>query len=129
MATTPGFANVPANGSALPATFDASLTAPTNALAVLTAAAAGTRIDEVRCQAVGTTVAGIVNLFAFDGTTHHLIDQVPVTAVTSSTTAAAWQRVVQYQNLVLESGWSLRASVTVAGLNSIIKVSVFGADF
>lgn len=135
MASSPGFAATPNLGSALaPATADTSLTAPTNnatnVSTVLTAAASGTRIDEIRFQAVGTTVAGVVNVFAWDGTTHHLIDQVLVSAVTSSTTAVAWQQVKSYQNLVLKSNsWQLRFAVTVAGLQSMIKVTAFGADF
>lgn len=135
MASSPGFAATPNNGSALPGTADTSLTAPTNVVTVLTAAASGTRIDEIRLQGVDTTVAGVVNLFAHDSTgggagTYHLIDQVLVSAVTSSASAIAWQQVRSYQNLVLKSSsWSLRASQTQASNASKIKVSAFGADF
>lgn len=79
-------------------------------------------------QAVGTTAAGVVNLFAFDGATYHLIDQFLVPAVTSSTTALAWQASRNYTNLVLKTGWTLRFTVTVAGLQSMIKGSAFGGD-
>jgi hypothetical protein len=34
-----------------------------------------------------------------------------------------------YTNLLLKSGWSLRASQSIAGNASILKVSAFGGDF
>src|SRR3972149_6990574 len=99
MATDPVFASTPKVGSALPTTPDTSLTAPTNQVTVLTAATAGTKIEEVRVQGVGTTVAGVLNLFRYDGATYHLIDQVLITAVTSSATALAFQQTRTYANL------------------------------
>jgi hypothetical protein len=130
MATAPGFAATPAVGSAIAnATLDTSLTAPTNVATVVTAAATGTKIDELVVQGLGTTVAGVVNVFRYDGATYHLIDQFLVTAVTSSTTALAYQARRIYENLVLKNGDSLRFTVTVAGLQSLIKMTAWAADF
>lgn len=130
MASAPAFAATPNNGSALAsATLDTSLTAPTNVATIFTAGASGSKVESVTMQGVGTTVAGVVNLFAYDGSTYHLIDQFLVTAVTSSTTALAWQAIRTYANLVLKTGWSLRFTVTVSGLQSLIKGSAFGGDF
>lgn len=128
MATDPVFASTPKVGSALPTTADTSLTAPTNQVTVLTAATAGTKIEEVRVQGVGTTVAGVLNLFRYDGATYHLIDQFLITAVTSSATALAFQQTRTYANLWLVSGDTLRASQTIAGNASMLKVTAFGAD-
>ena len=130
MATAPAFAATVNNGSALAsATFDTSLTAPTNIATIFTAGSSGSKCEQVTMQAVGTTVAGVVNLFAYDGSTYHLIDQFLVPVVTSSTLAKAWQSSHSYTNLVLKSGWSLRFTVTVSGLQSLIKGSAFGGDF
>ena len=130
MATTPAFASTPRTGSIIAsATFDASLTAPTNVGIIITGVAAGTKIEEVVMQALGTTVAGVVNLFLFDATTYHLYDQFLVTAVTSSTTAKGWRVSRAYPNLVLPTAsWSLRFTVTVAGLQSLIKGTATGGD-
>lgn len=131
MATAPAFAATPLTFSGLaPATLDTSLTAPTNVTTLATGVATGTKIEQVTLQAVGTTVAGVVNLFLFDATTYHLFDQFLVPVVTSSTTARAWQSSRSYTNLLLPStSWSLRFSVTIAGLQSMIKVSAFGGSF
>ena len=53
------------------ATLDLSLTAPTNITTIVTAASTGTKIDHLRVQGVGTTVAGVLNVFLFDGATYH----------------------------------------------------------
>lgn len=130
MSSAPEFASTPALGCGLvPGTFDTSLTAPSNATTILTAGASGSKIEELIFQGVGTTVASVVNVFAHDGSTYHLIDQVLVSAVTSSTTAVAFRTTRQYANLVLENGWTLRVSNTVAGNQSMIKVTALGGDF
>jgi hypothetical protein len=133
MASTPSFAATPILGSGLVhATLDTSLTAPSNITSLFTAGSSGTKVEEIVFQGVGTTVAGVVNVFAYDGSaggTYHLIDQVLVSAVTSSTTAVAFRAVRQYTNLVLpSSSWSLRVTNTVSGNQALIKVSAFGAS-
>jgi hypothetical protein len=129
MATAPAFAATAKAWSGLPVTADTSLTAPTNAATILTAGASGSKVDEIIVQGVGTTVAGVVNIFLHDGTTYHLVDQFVITAVTSSATAAAYRQSKQYTNLEMPTGWSLRASQTIAGNASILKVSCLGGDF
>lgn len=131
MASTPSFAATSKVGAGLiPGTADTSLTAPTNTTTIVTGASTGTKLEELIFQGVGTTVAGVVNVFLHDGTTHHLIDQVLVSAVTSSTTAVAFRARRQYQNLLLPStSWTLRVSGTVVGNVSLVKVTALGADF
>ena len=131
MAANPSFAATPETWCGLvPATADTSLTAPTNVTTLGTAAASGTKIDSITCQAVGTTVAGVVNVFLYDGSTYHLFDQFLVPAVSSSTTARAWRQARSYTDLVLpSSSWSLRVTNTVAGNQSMIKVTATGGDF
>lgn len=131
MATTPAFAATPVAWSGLvPGTADTSLTAPTNVTTLGTAGANGTKIDAIVCQGVGTTVAGVVNIFLYDGSTYHLYDQFLVPAVTSSTTARAWRQARSYTDLVLPSNsWSLRTTVTVAGDVSLVKVTATGGSF
>lgn len=131
MASDPSFAATPKVGSGLvPATADTSLTAPTNTTTIVTGGSNGTKIEELVFEGVGTTVGGIVNVFLYDGTTHHLYDQVSVGAVTVSATATAFRQVNRYVNLVLPSNtWQLRVANTVAGNVSLIKVSATGGDF
>jgi hypothetical protein len=131
MAAAPAFAATPVTWTGLvPGTLDTSLTAPTNVTTLGTAGASGSKIEEIVCQGVGTTAAGVVNIFLYDGSTYHLYDQFLVPAVTSSTTAVAWRATRAYANLVLASNsWSLRCTVTVAGDVSLVKVTATGGSF
>lgn len=130
MSSNPSFATTINVGSGLTnATLDTSLTAPTNITTIFTAGASGSKIEEITAIGVGTTVASNLNIFRYDGATYHLIDQFAVSAVSSSTTAVAYYNTKRYFNLFLKSGDTLRITNTVAGNQSLIKVTAFGADF
>jgi hypothetical protein len=77
---------------------------------VFTAGASGSRIDDITITAVATTTAGMVRLFLHDGTNARLWKEVAVSAITPSGTVSAFTSSLFNQNLILQSGWSLRAS-------------------
>lgn len=131
MATDPIFAATPKAWAGIaPATADTSLTAPTNVTTVVTAGSSGTKIEQLRCNQLATTSAtSIVNVFLYDGSTYHLFDFFSMATATLSTTSEVTPTDKFYQNLVLQSGWSLRITVTTAGAQSNFKVLAFGADF
>ena len=113
----------------VPGTADTSLTAPTNVTTILTAATAGTKIEQIRITQVATTSsAGLVNLFLYDGSAYHLFDQYAFSTLTLSSSVRLTPVDLYYANLVLSSGWSLRASVSVPGGVSAFKVLAFGGD-
>lgn len=125
MATSPAFAVTPRIGSVSVATADSSYTAPTNVGTVLTAASTGTRIAEVVVKAVATSAAAIVRLFLYDGTNYWLFDEVTVANATGSATVQQTRVLTTYSNLVLPSGWSLRATISVS---QATHVTALGAD-
>jgi hypothetical protein len=133
MSTSAQYASTPKFGSATLTTADTSLTAPTTVGTIVTAGASGTRIDYIEIQGVATTVAGLINLFVFDGTNYILWNQVPVIAITSSTTAPAFAALLSSNNnsnimpLTLPTGYSLRAATSVAQTG--IRVNAYGGDF
>jgi hypothetical protein len=133
MATSAQYAATPRVGSANLTTQDTSLTAPTTVSTILTAGASGTRIDYIDVQGVATTVAGLINLFIYDGTNYILWAQVPVIAVTSSTTAPAFQSTLSsnvnanLMPLIIPTGYSLRATTSVAQTG--VRVTAQGGDF
>jgi hypothetical protein len=131
MATAPAYAATPVCWSGLvPATADTSLTAPSNTTTLGTAGTNGTKIEEIVCQGVGTTVAGVVYIFLYDGSTYHLFDFFIVPAYTSSTSVGAWRASRQYQNLILPANtWTLRCTVTTAGDQSMVKVTATGGSY
>lgn len=77
---------------------------------VLTAGASGSRIETLTITATGTTTAGMVRLFLYDGTTYYLWREVQVAAKTPSATDSTFTSTLSALGLVLGAGWSLRAS-------------------
>jgi diphthamide biosynthesis methyltransferase len=133
MSTTAQYASTPKVGSALLTTADTSLTAPTTVGTVFTAGSSGSRIDYIEVMGVATTVAGLINLFIYDGSTYSLWQQIPVLAVTTSTTAASFTAVISSNSnanvmpLTIPTGYSLRATTTVAQTG--VRVIAYGGDF
>lgn len=126
MATSPAFATTPRLASVSIATADSSYTAPSNYGSLITGVAAGTRIAEVVCQCAATSAAGIVRLFAFDGTNYFLLDEYTIAAATGSSTVKQTRISTTYNNLVLPSAsWSLRVSTSIS---QTIHVTALGAD-
>ena len=133
MTTSAQYASIPKVGSALLTTADTSLTAPSTVGTVFTAGSSGSRIDYIDIQGVATTIAGLINLFIYDGTTYFLWQQIPVQAVTSSTTAPAFTAILSSNSnanimpLNIPPGYSLRATTTTAQTG--VRVIAYGGDF
>jgi hypothetical protein len=133
MATSAQYASTPVFGSVNLTGSDTSLTAPVTIGSILTAGASGTRIDYIEIQGVATTVAGLVNLFVYDGTNYILWQQVPVQAVTSSTTAPAFTFALSSNGnanimpLNLPTGYSLRAAISVAQTG--LRITAYGGNY
>jgi len=88
---------------------------------VFTAAAGGSRIDDITIAATGTTTAGVVRLFINDGTTSYLWQEILVTAITPSTTVQVFSFTLLNQALLLQNAsWSLRASTNNAETFNVI---------
>jgi hypothetical protein len=104
----------------------------TNVAIVLTAGANGTRIDRVVATSNGTSVAALLNLYINDGSTNRLIKQLPITAITGSTTVQTftteWVRTDGLPLVVLPTGYSLRATVTVTQTNAL-NVCAYAGDY
>jgi hypothetical protein len=133
MSTTAQYASTPRIGSALLTTADTSLTAPSTVGTVFTAGASGSRIDYIDVQGVATTVASLVNIFIYDGTNYFLYTQIPVQAVTSSTTAPAFQATISSNTnanilpINLPTGYSVRATTSVTQTG--VRVTALGGDY
>ena len=75
-----------------------------------TAGTNGSRIDDLTIIATGTTTAGLVRLFISNGTITRLWREIAVSAITPSATVSPFSSLLGNLALVLQSGWSLRAS-------------------
>jgi hypothetical protein len=93
MAAAPSYASTPVTWAGLvPATADTSLTAPAHVTTLGTATSSGgstgTKINEIDVIPVATTVAGLVNVFLYDGTSYHLHESVEIPVATVNATTA-----------------------------------------
>jgi hypothetical protein len=129
MATAPAYAATPVAWTGLvPSTADTSWTAPAHVTSLGSAGSNGTKITQVDVIPAGTVVAGLVNVFLYDGTTYHLHESVTIAAASLSTTAGPVKQSYSYDNLVLPSGWSLVCTNTVSSNVSLVEVNAYGAS-
>jgi hypothetical protein len=129
MASTANFASIPRASSVAINTADTSRTAPVNVGTVFTAGAQGSRVDDVKITATGTTTTGAVRLWLHDGVAYRLFDEYLVQAVTPSvaTGTAVWSATLKNLAILLPAGWTLRASTEKA---EVFHVSVtLAGDF
>ena len=127
--TTPSFAVVPQVGVGAVSTANTSRDGTGTIVTILSASAAGTKINEIVVHATSDPADSIVTVFLHDGSTAYLFDEFDLgnpTAASSVTTAARLAR--GYANVVLPSGWSVRAAITAAPTAGVVNVFVLGAD-
>lgn len=110
MSTQAQYASNPVNAVAKLSAANTNRDGTGTVVNVITAGALGTRIDDVTIIATGTTTPGMVRLFLHDGTTSHLLREIPVTAATPTATVQTFAASLSNLGWVLQNGWSLRAS-------------------
>jgi hypothetical protein len=126
MAASPAFAVTPVVGMAQVTAANTNRDGTTGTyVTLLTAAASGTRVAEIVTQGAVTTTAGMVRLFLTDGTTTRMFDEISISAATVSATVKGNRVSTTYNNLVIPSGWSIRASTHNA---EAINVWALGAN-
>ena len=143
---TPIFAQTPyAKSLTLAAQTACSTRAPTataslaaaNIIAFVPPSTNGLRIDSIQVNACGTgmttaNAANLVGIWAWDGTTAFLIQEISVTAVTPSTTAAAFTTTYSFPTpLSLPAAFALYASVSVTTTSSgtALMVTALGGAY
>ena len=97
----------------------------------------GLRIDAIQVNAAGTGIttanaANLVDIWLWDGTTAFMILEIAVTAVTPSTTAAAFTTTYTFPApLILPAAFALYASTTVTttAAGTALQVTAFGGAY
>jgi hypothetical protein len=126
MAASPVFAVTPEIGMGQVSAANTNRDGTTGTYVTLvTAAPSGTRVAEIVTQATVTTTAGMVRLFLTDGSTIRMFDEIAISAATVSASVKGNRVSTLYTNLVIPSGWSIKASTHNA---EAINVFVLGAD-
>ena len=128
MATQAQYASTPNTGIGQISTANTNRDGTGTIGTVLTAGASGSRIDAIDIKATGTTTAGMIRLFVHNGTTAYLLTEVPVLAITPSSTTPSWEAQLntnsmsQVLPIILPTGYSLRAATNNAETFNVIAV-------
>jgi len=129
MASAPAFAATPKIGVASVSTANTARDGSGTIATVLTAGASGTKVEEVVVVATSDPADSTVTLFLHDGTNFWYFDEFDIgNPAAGSTTVAPYRTYRLYDNLVLPSGWTLRAAITVALTAGVINVFALGGD-
>ena len=126
MAANLNFFSTPRIGSVVVSAANTNRDGSGTVVTLISGVVAGTKIQEITVQGNGSTTAGMVRLFLFDGTNYRPLREVPVSAVTVSASVAAFNFSLLFSNLVLPSAsWSIVASTHNA---ESLTVTAYGAD-
>jgi hypothetical protein len=88
---------------------------------LLTGATDGTRIEAIKIKATGTTTAGMVRIFYYDGTNVRLLGEVPIAAVTPSATLPAYEATIPFK-MVVPSAKEIRVSTEKAETFNVFAI-------
>lgn len=128
--TTPVFVKAPRCASKLVSAANTNRDGTGTIVDIWTAGSDGSRIEHVDIIARGTTTAGIIRLYIYDGTTYFLFREYSVTAATPSGTVKCFAFTENFSLganvLVLPTGYKLGASTHNA---ENFNVSAHGGDF
>ena len=120
MASAPTYASTPVGAVVQIATANTNRDG-TGALGTLhTAGSTGTRIDDIYITATGTTTAGVIRMFMFDGTNNRLIQEILVTAITPSTSVSVWSVTLTNQAIILPNTYALKFSTNAAETFNVV---------
>lgn len=127
MASVPGYAATPRCAIAAISTANTNRDGTGTIGTVFTAGASGSRIDAVLVYATGTTTAGMVRLYIYNGTTAYLIKELPVLAITPGASTPAWGAQVSSTlerelPIIIPTGYSLRASTHNAETFNVVAM-------
>jgi len=126
MADTPAFVRTPRCEVAQVSAANTNRDGTGTIVSVFTAGASGSRIRRIATKATGTTTAGMVRIYLYDGSNARLFHEFAVTAATPSGTVKSFEEgIIEAVNLDklplnLATGWSVRASTHNAETFNVI---------
>lgn len=117
-------------------TATASLAGANIVIALAANATADQRISKIVVKGASSSISAatagnLVGIWVWDTTKAYLLDEIPVSAVTPSTTVASFYGEKTFDDLVLPATHALYMSVTVATTSSTtaLVASIHGANF
>ena len=124
MATTPNYIAAPRVAVVQISTANTARDG-TGAMGSMSVGAKGSKITLISATATGTTTAGMVRFFLFDGTTTFFWFEMIVDAITASATVSPWAD-GNPESISLPAGWQLRASTHNA---ETFNITMIGGDY
>lgn len=104
MATSPKYSSVPRFEVAQATVANTNRDGSTGTYVdLITGVAAGTRIERIRVVGTGTTTAGVVRIFYYDGTNTRLLREYLVPAITPGTGTEVFSVEEKFEDLILPS--------------------------
>jgi hypothetical protein len=112
MASTPNYAATPVIGMAQISTANTNRDGTGTIATVVAGASGGRRVSRLVAQATGTTTAGMIRFYLYDGTNTRMYREIVVSAATPSATVPAFRgEVALPPDFALPSAmWEIRAS-------------------
>ena len=107
----------------------ANITGTTGLVQLTATSTNGLKVDAITVQAKGTSVANIVDIWIYNGTTSFLYTEILVSATTPSTTVAGFTTTVTFNNLVLPPTYQLYISEQVGTTSADFNVIAFGGTY
>ena len=110
--------------------------AAANIVQLTTTSTNGRRVDRITVYASSTsmtapTASQLVGIWAWDGTTAYLVDEIVVSVVTPSTTVTAYSGSKTYDDFVMPAAFKLYVSTTVTttAATTALTVTLYGGDY
>ena len=129
MATAPNFASGSRQAMAQVITANNNRDGTGTTVNLITAGANGTRLDKIMMYCTGTSTAGMLRFFMYDGTNTRLYQEQIVAAVSGSNTVPGWQMTLvygDYSPFLIPSGSSIKVATAN---NEAYNILAFGADY
>lgn len=126
MAASPAYTATPRTERAALSTANTNRDGTGTIVNLFTAGANGSRVERITVCATGTTTAGMIRFYLFDGTNTDLWLEVSVNAITPSGTTKSFYIQLGSLSFILSNGKSIRASTNNA---ESFRIIAEGGDF
>jgi hypothetical protein len=125
MSSVANYASIPVVGSAQVSVANTLRDGTGTTVTAFTAGVSGSRVDDIQVKAVGTTTAGMIRIFTFDGANTRLLTEIIVDPVTPLGTVKSFEGGITIGQS-LPNGMTLKASTHNA---ETFNITIFGGSF
>lgn len=130
MSASPAFTSVPNIGAGSVSTANTARDGTGTIATIFTAGGSGSVVSEIVVKADADPADSCVVIYLHDGSNYHVFDEFDLgNPPAASATVPSYRDNKTYENLVLPTGWTVRASITAAPTSGVVQVIVLGGNF